>query len=537
MQRAAGLNALAERVARCRRCPRLVAHREGVAREKKREFRDWEYWGRPVPGFGDPGARLLIVGLAPAAHGANRTGRMFTGDSSGAWLYEALHRYGFANQPTSTSRDDGLRLVDCYVTAPVRCAPPANKPTAREFASCQPYLEEELTLLTRVRVVLTLGKLGHDACRRAYRLPAFPPFEHGTATTLANGVTLVSSYHPSRQNTNTGRLTRPMWHGIFRRARALLGALALAVTACGDPAPPPPLPAGSFAFAVFGDGPYSDSEDDRYARVIDEVNAAELAWFLHVGDILWRPCSDMLYAQRFNAFQQIRHPVVYTPGDNEWTDCHERRSGGYEPLERLGRLRSIFFAQPGRSLGQQRMVLVSQGADSAWSEFVENARWRRGGFLFLTAHLVGSSNGKDVWRGRGARHDEEVARRTAAAQAWIREGFRIARADSMRGLVIAFHGNPDLERSDAIDNGFGGLVPVLARGARAFGRPVLVIHGDTHEQRVDQPVRDSAGVVRNLTRLETFGSPDIGWVRVVIDSLAGAVTAIEPRRMSWLGVF
>ena len=199
-----------------------------MAREKKREFRDWEYWGRPVPGFGDPGARLMLVGLAPAAHGANRTGRMFTGDASGSWLYEVLHRFGFANQPNSLSRDDGLRLSDCYIAAAARCAPPANKPTPEELGSCRRFLEAELSLLPRVRVVVGLGRVGHEAWLRASgwwsRLPASerPRFAHGAEATLPDGKVLIASYHPSRQNTNTGRLTRTMWEGVFRRARDIL---------------------------------------------------------------------------------------------------------------------------------------------------------------------------------------------------------------------------------------------------------------------------------------------------------------------------
>jgi iron complex outermembrane receptor protein len=208
-----------------------------VAREKKREFRDWDYWGRPVPGFGDPRARLLVVGLAPAAHGGNRTGRMFTGDSSGDWLYGALHRFGFATQPHSVSRDDGQRLDDCYITAAARCAPPGNRPTPHEIANCRPHLAAELALLRRVRVVVTLGRIGHEAYLRASgwwdRLPPRdrPHFAHGAATRLPDGVRLISSYHPSRQNTNTGRLTRAMWHAVFRRARALVGTAALVILA------------------------------------------------------------------------------------------------------------------------------------------------------------------------------------------------------------------------------------------------------------------------------------------------------------------
>ena len=192
---------------------------------KKREFRAATYWARPVPGVGDPRARLLIVGLAPAAHGANRTGRMFTGDSSGNWLYAALHRFGFASQPTSRSRNDGLTLSDCFITAAARCAPPANKPSAGELARCRPHLETELGLLRRVRVVVPLGRIAFEAWLRAAGWwdelsPASrPQFAHGAVATLPDGIVLLSSYHPSRQTTNTGRLTQAMWHGIFRRAR------------------------------------------------------------------------------------------------------------------------------------------------------------------------------------------------------------------------------------------------------------------------------------------------------------------------------
>ncbi len=215
-------------VTHCARCPRLVDHRETIARVKKREFRDWTYWGKPVPGFGDPNARMLIVGLAPAAHGANRTGRMFTGDSSGDWLYEALFRFGFANRPASVARDDGLELSDCYITAAARCAPPQNKPTAQEMTNCRSYLESELSLLQHVTLVVPLGRIGYEVWLKTSgwrdRLsPAERPrFHHGSEAVLPDGTILLCSYHPSRQNTNTGRLTRAMWHRIFRRARRIV---------------------------------------------------------------------------------------------------------------------------------------------------------------------------------------------------------------------------------------------------------------------------------------------------------------------------
>lgn len=222
------ITSLSRAITRCRACPRLVAHREEVARERKRAYREWEYWGRPVPGFGDPEARLLVVGLAPGAHGANRTGRVFTGDSSGDWLYEALHRFGFASQPGSTGRDDGMRLRYCYISAAGRCAPPGNRPTQGELDACQPFLEDELRLLARVRVILTLGQVAHRQWLRASgwskRLPPaeLPAFAHGAVTHLKDGPMLISSYHPSRQNTNTGRLTRGMWYAVFEKARRAL---------------------------------------------------------------------------------------------------------------------------------------------------------------------------------------------------------------------------------------------------------------------------------------------------------------------------
>jgi uracil-DNA glycosylase family 4 len=225
--KATPLQQLTERVIACRRCPRLVAWREQVAREKRAAFRGEEYWGRPVPGFGDPEARVVLVGLAPAAHGGNRTGRVFTGDRSGDWLYGGLHRAGFANQPVSTHRGDGLRLTDCYVTACVRCAPPANRPTPDERDQCLPYLVEELRLLARARVLVCLGEFAWDGALRALRglghqAARKPRFGHG-AEAAVGPYTLVGCYHPSQQNTFTGRLTQPMLDAVLFRARDLAG--------------------------------------------------------------------------------------------------------------------------------------------------------------------------------------------------------------------------------------------------------------------------------------------------------------------------
>jgi len=212
----------------CRRCPRLVDYRETVARNKVRRFRDWEYWGRPVPSLGDTRAQLLIVGLAPAAHGGNRTGRIFTGDRSGDWLYRALFKFGFANQPNSTDRNDGLRLIDSYITAAIHCAPPDNKPLPTEFVNCRPYFLDELTHLKKVRVVVALGSIAFKtlfAARKQLGWPnpaPLPHFGHGLIAPLADGVKVISSYHPSQQNTQTGKLTEKMFDEVFRQAREAL---------------------------------------------------------------------------------------------------------------------------------------------------------------------------------------------------------------------------------------------------------------------------------------------------------------------------
>jgi uracil-DNA glycosylase family 4 len=215
------LAALEAQIVQCRRCPRLVAWREEVARVKRAAFTDWEYWGRPIPGFGDPDARVFVLGLAPAAHGGNRTGRIFTGDRSGDWLFAALWRAGFANQPHSVSRDDGLRLDDLWVAAAVRCAPPANRPTPAERDSCLPWAARELALLARVRVVVCLGGFAWDAASRLLDAPRpRPKFAHGAEHRVGD-YTMLGCYHVSQQNTFTGRLTEPMLDAVLARATEL----------------------------------------------------------------------------------------------------------------------------------------------------------------------------------------------------------------------------------------------------------------------------------------------------------------------------
>ena len=221
------LTVLNREVVVCTRCPRLVTYREQIARDKRRAYRDWEYWGKPVPGFGDPNARVLIMGLAPGAHGSNRTGRPFTGDASGNFMYPVLHETGFANQPTATDRRDGLTLRDLYITAAARCAPPDNKPLPEELANCAPFLDREIEGLTKLKVVVALGKIGFDAYlnylkRRGLLVSkALYQFAHAAKYEMPDGMILLASYHPSNQNTQTGKLTRKMFVEIFKEASRL----------------------------------------------------------------------------------------------------------------------------------------------------------------------------------------------------------------------------------------------------------------------------------------------------------------------------
>ena len=222
------LRKLGQEVISCSLCPRLVEHREAVARKRRPMYAGWDYWGRPVTGFGDPQARVLILGLAPAAHGANRTGRMFTGDRSGDWLYGTLYKFGFCNSPESRHADDGLSLTDVYVTAAVRCAPPDNKPLPQERSNCLQYLLKEFELLSNVRVVVALGRFAFDAYlalrseQGGKLVSPRPRFGHGETYSLPDGITLICSYHPSQHNTLTGRLTHEMFEAVFNKAKQLL---------------------------------------------------------------------------------------------------------------------------------------------------------------------------------------------------------------------------------------------------------------------------------------------------------------------------
>jgi hypothetical protein len=296
-------------------------------------------------------------------------------------------------------------------------------------------------------------------------------------------------------------VSRRSW--IVIAAVVVLGALAIVIARGGMP-PAMPTPPGSFSFGVFGDAPYFPDEELQYPILLKHIDAHDLRFVVHVGDIFWHPCTDEHYAEALRHFNQLHEPVVYTPGDNEWTDCWENGSGGYAPLERLARIRQIFFANPNRSLGAHPMPLISQGG-----EFVENARWQRDGVVFATVNLPGSRNATRPFPSRTAADDDEVRRRTEAAAAWARAAFAEARATNARAVVLAFQANLGLEHRP---NAFEPFVLAVEEEAKRFGRPVLLAHGDGHVYIVDHPLIR----VPNVTRLQVPGSPQVGWVRVVV---------------------
>lgn len=321
--------------------------------------------------------------------------------------------------------------------------------------------------------------------------------------------------------------------GRARRAAAGIWAVAAASTvgcSVSDPPRPEPLPPNSFAFGVFGDAPYQIWEQGRYRRLLADVGRADIAWLIHVGDLFWYPCSDEEYGLRLREMNAIPHPVAYTPGDNEWTDCHHAVPGRRDPLERLAALRRTFFARPGLSLGATPLAIETQATDPAFAEFPENVRWRRGGFVFATVHVVGSDNGMEDFDGRTPASDAESARRMRAAQAWTHAAFAAARAARAKGVVLAFHAEIGLDPTHESRAGYEPLIAQLQHEAAAFDGQVIVIHGDSHQARTDHPpVGPNGSRVDRFTRIETFGSPDVGWMRVVLDTAAGRVVRVEPR--------
>ncbi len=283
------------------------------------------------------------------------------------------------------------------------------------------------------------------------------------------------------------------------------------------------VPAAGFDFAAIGDLPYSETDSLRFPLLRERIDAEDLAFVLHVGDFKGgsRPCADAALESRLRMFSRFRHPVVLLPGDNEWTDCHREKAGSWKPLERLARLRALFFTPPGRVLGGGSLSLVSQAADPARAEFPEHVRWSREGVVFVALHIVGSRNALAGFPARTPEDDAEVARRTGAAIAWMREGFRVARETDAPGLLIAMHGNPHFESDQEADppGPYTGFLRALSGETSAFRRPVLLVHGDYHYFRLDKPLTgpESGRRLDNFTRLEVFGSPHMHWVRVQVD--------------------
>jgi hypothetical protein len=291
-------------------------------------------------------------------------------------------------------------------------------------------------------------------------------------------------------------------------------AVVVFIIATAGPPRAKPNPPGTFSFAVLGDAPYYGWEEIRYKQVRKALDKNDLSFIVHVGDIFWRPCSDAHYEQVFGWFMNMKHPVIYTPGDNEWTDCWQRAPGGYAPLERLQRIRSIFFSTPTRSLGRRTIVLASQGRTGPPSEFVENARWEHEHFMFATVHLVGSWNAKARFAKRTKADDDAAVRRTEAATSWMRETFGAAKATNALAVIIAFHADPGFEStsSPSYREAYEPFLSALEKESRDFAKPVLIMHGDDHHYVVDHPFKNAG----NITRLEVPGSPRVGWVRVFV---------------------
>ena len=318
---------------------------------------------------------------------------------------------------------------------------------------------------------------------------------------------------------------------------AILLTLVVGYLATSGPPSPTPNPPGTFSFAALGDAPYHAWEDVQYRLVLQALDAHDLSWVLHVGDIFSRPCTDELYTSRLGWFNGLRHPVIYTPGDNEWRDCWHSSSGAFVPQERLDRIRQIFFGDPARSLGGRALSLVRQGNREPYPEFVENVRWAHERFVFATVHLVGRTEGREPTTAE----DDAAKRRNEAAAAWLRETFAEAEAQNASGVVLGFHGGPSFEGpvDDPNRKAFEPFLTTLEEEVEQFPKPVLAAHGDHHRYTVDHPLvrRTTLRRLANFTRLQVPGSPEVGWVRVVVTPGADAPFAFEehvvPRWKYW----
>lgn len=276
-----------------------------------------------------------------------------------------------------------------------------------------------------------------------------------------------------------------------------------------------------FSFALIGDTPYFPEDDARFDRLISEINgSADVQWVLHAGDIKSgsTPCSDAYLAGRLAKFQEFERPFILTPGDNEWTDCHREAAGGFQPLERLEKLRTLFFSSPGRSLGTPTLQIETQASQAGYEEFPENTRWEKAGVVFCAIHIVGSENAMLPFNGRTAADDEEAERRMAAALLWVKEAFEKAHQMGSPGVFLMIHANPNWDNRSATSV-FAPFLDVLQAEAIRFGKPVVLAHGDSHYFRIDKPlvVKQTGKRIANFTRVETFGASDVHWLRVTVD--------------------
>jgi hypothetical protein len=310
----------------------------------------------------------------------------------------------------------------------------------------------------------------------------------------------------------------------FARPRRLISLVivvgfvtAFVIATAGPPAVTPNAPR-TFAFGALGDAPYDVFESARYPLMLEDLDRHDLAFSIHVGDIFWRPCSQDRYERSRRWFNNLRRPLIYVPGDNEWADCWTRQEGGFDPRDRLALLRRILYPRPGFALGRGTFQLETQASNPAFLEFVEHTRWSHEGIVFATIHVVGSDNFTMPFPARTAADDEEARRRLAAALAWLRETFARAKSRSADAIVVAFHADPGLHGTPDDQAAFRPLLDAFEDEAVAFGNPVLLIHGDSHHFITDHPLnaRASGRPIANVTRLEVPGSPDVGWVRVIV---------------------
>jgi hypothetical protein len=310
-----------------------------------------------------------------------------------------------------------------------------------------------------------------------------------------------------------------------------IAALTVLVVSTSGPPAPTANPPGTFAFGALGDAPYYLGEVWRYPLMLQDMDGNDLAFSIHVGDIFWRPCSDDMYERSLRWFSNLKHPLIYTPGDNEWTDCWTEQEGGFSPRDRLVRVRQTLYPRPGYSLGRRPLPVETQAAYPGFAEFIEHVRWSESGVVFATIHVVGSGNALKRFPARTDEDDQESRRRLEAALAWSHETFARAKQQSATAVVVAFHADPGFDWSPADQVPFKPLLDAFEDEAVAFGKPVLLIHGDSHDYIVDHPMsaRASKRTIANVTRLQVPGSPLVGWVRVVVTPGATTSFAFEQR--------